>query len=173
MSDRTKWATPAWLVARVAQEIGAPCTFDLCAEQATAKAPDYCGPDHPRPELRDAFTAPLTEVDREGFCWCNPPFKRMTPWANLALKVAEEFSAGLVFLTPPKTDQPWFHRMHSAFNSSLCLLSPRVHFEPPPGVEASRPTGPVILFHVTPSTGPAAHVRRLPGSVYFDKELRP
>lgn len=164
MSDnlRTRWATPAWLVERVAQEIGAPCAFDLCAEQATAKAPDWCGPDHPDPWRRDAFTARLTEVNRQGFCWCNPPFKNMGPWGNLALAAADHFAAGLVLLTPPKTEQAWFQRVFTAWNSSLTLIDQRVAFEPPPGVEASSPPGPVVLFHIAPADGAEPTARRLP-----------
>lgn len=65
---------------------------------------DYFGPDHPRPEYRDALAI---EWDIAGNLWCNPPFSNIAPWA--AKCAAARLRLGWTFLlVPASVGSNWY-----------------------------------------------------------------
>lgn len=136
---RQTWATPAALVRGLERLAGCTVELDLCAEQHTAKAPVWFGPRSPH-----GVTDTLNETweSRAGLAWCNPDFRRKGQWADLVL--ASKIPTW--FLVPPATDQPWFGRLLEHPRAHLHALQGRVAFEPPEGVAATSPNGPVVLW---------------------------
>ena len=74
------WATPWSIVRTACARVGWPMPrLDLAAVAETAKAPNYCGPDHVYPEMRDGLTAPAAGLAGD-VAWCNPPWSDVGPW---------------------------------------------------------------------------------------------
>lgn len=146
-APRQLWATPGEFVRGLEAIAQRTVTVDLCAEPETTKAPLWCGPGS-NIGVEDAFNVDpysLQKVVHGGVAWCNPDFLRKDLWASLILK------AGLPtwFLTPPTTDQAWFGRLHEDPRCHLTVLTGRLRFVPPPGVEDSSPKGGgVVLWQV-------------------------
>ena len=75
----TRYETPQAFVRQCRELVGMPFKVDLAAEDKTAKAALYYGPDHVDVFRRNLFAASRMTIAREacgGACWCNPPYGR-------------------------------------------------------------------------------------------------
>jgi phage N-6-adenine-methyltransferase len=133
-NDRNTWATPPALFAQLHQEF--KFTVDACAHAWNAKLPYYWSP------AQDG----LMQSWQGHTVWCNPPYGKglIEPWVRKALTRQADTA---VLLVPSRTDTDWFQACLSA-KVEQRFLPKRVHFVPPPGVEASSPTEASVLIIV-------------------------
>ncbi len=107
-SAKDDWETPQAFFDRYLVE------FDLCidvaASLANRKLPDYFGPDHVHPSMRDGLTADWSQFGSGARCWMNPPYSRGLQ-AKFIRKAAQERLRGVltVALLPARTDTKVFH----------------------------------------------------------------
>lgn len=132
---RQRWGTPIIAVRSLERILGVRVTLDVCAESWSAKAPLWFGPGSAHP---DAFAVDSwTEASAGGMPFCNPPFADIAPWVDRLISewVGRDLSA--LLWVPPRTDQPWWHRLarlHAA-EPGLCrpiYIRGRVEHEPTP-----------------------------------------
>lgn len=99
-SASVEWASPPWLVARLAAEFG-PFDLDPAATAENACAPDwYCAE-------QDGLRQPW-----HGKVWCNPPYGRTLTgvWIRRMAEAADSGEADLVVgLVPARTDTAAWH----------------------------------------------------------------
>lgn len=84
-----------------------PFDIDVCAQLSTKKVPQYFGPDHERPESRDAFAASWSTLAYTA--WMNPPYSNPAPWID---KAREECRKGMrvTALLPADTSTQWLQK---------------------------------------------------------------
>ena len=149
-TSRQTWATPRVLVEAIDALASppAPVDLDVCAEAWSAKATRYLGPGSTLG--LDGLAAPWSEHSLSA-AWCNPPFNAIAPWVEKAIL---ELGRGVRvrLLVPPRTDCGWYHRLVEGEGewAHRSVLGRRVAFEPPEGVVASSPPGPVELWTLAP-----------------------
>jgi len=102
-SDRGTWCTPPALFEQLDAEFG--FELDAAAVEATAKVPNYLGPDHPDPDRRDCR---LRDWPGAGPVYANPPYGR-----GVGDFVAACHREGqrriVVLLILARTDTAWWH----------------------------------------------------------------
>ena len=138
---RQTWATPAAFVRGLEMIAGARVELDLCAEESTAKARVWYGPRSPH-GVTDTLRGDWSTDAR--LAWCNPDFARKAQWVDLILRKG----VPVWLLVPPTTDQAWFSDLVRHPRAHWHALGGRLKFEPPPGVPATSPNGPVVLWSV-------------------------
>lgn len=129
--SKQDYGTPVEFIEAVEKRFG-PIEWDLAATAANKKSwrdgtgrEDYFGPDHPRPEYRDALA---TSWDISGNLWLNPPFADIEPWAAKCAKDCAERRGFLFLLTPASIGSNWFES-HVRQYAYVLGLSPRMTFE--------------------------------------------
>jgi hypothetical protein len=126
---RGDWATPQGLVDCVRDMLGVPFCFDLdvCATFATAKAPEYLGPDQTDPRMRDGLAC-----NWSGHNWCNPPFDCGTAaaFARQAVDQALYHRRTALLVPATKADQGWFHELLASGKvEGIIWVRKRIPFE--------------------------------------------
>ena len=108
-------------------------------------------------------------LDREKTIWtgdicqrvyCNPPFKHMLPWAQRAYEEAQKHPLAVVALLGPMSRAVWF-KFCCEHASEIRILTPRVQFDPPPGVTYKGGNDRdqiLVIFRRRPINGPPAHI---------------
>jgi ParB-like chromosome segregation protein Spo0J len=144
---RSRWVTPAWLAAAVAERIGRDgWDLDLCAEAETAKAPTWWGPGSPWGSCGLAAELPGDFVTTSGLpprlapaAWCNPPWDRAAEWLDRVVAL-HRVIPWATFCVPSRTEQPWWHELEAAERAGWASRIPvlgRVSYELHPLVEAA------------------------------------
>ena len=125
---RSDWATPQPLVDSVAHMLGCEWfDMDVCALDATKKAPSYYGPDHIEPVSRDALKRPWY-----GVCWCNPPFPSpvASQFVRKALEEADENVMTAILLPVTKLEQPFaIELLQHRHLAAMIYIEGRIAFE--------------------------------------------
>lgn len=108
--SKQDYCTPRSFLNLVERKFG-PITWDLAATAAHAvtQGGRYFGPDHVLPNERDALCPQLPWPRATGLAWCwlNPPFAAIAPWAK---KCAAEASRGckILLLVPASIGSNWY-----------------------------------------------------------------
>lgn len=108
------WRTPDPMFARLHAEFD--FGVDLAALRHNRKLRRYLGPDHPRPDFRDALTvgwaallAALEDQEKRRLAgFVNPPFSRLKDFVEKAWE-ERKLGAQIVMLNPQKTETTWYH----------------------------------------------------------------
>lgn len=141
-SIRNEWGTPRWLFDAVVERYG---IFDL---DAAANA-DNALADRFWTREDDALTKPWC-----GHVWCNPPFSGDRPlvdWVQWAVWQAEQQGAVIDMLLRGDWGTKAF-RWAVGNAHDIWMVSPRIEFEPPPGVQSnSGVQGPSFIIHFDPA----------------------
>lgn len=132
IGSSSEWYTPR----RVFEALGVRFDLDVSSPEGDCPADDYCA---------DVFVSGGLEREWHGFAWMNPPFggrNAIVPWLE------KFFSHGNgVALCPDRTSAPWWQRFAPQADAIL-FCSPKIHFIPGPGVQASSPGTGTTLFAV-------------------------
>lgn len=125
---RQEWQTPAdlWTVLDAEFNFG----LDAAASEANSLCTDFLSLED------DALMQPWTQEHLT--VYCNPGFSKMLPWVRKAYQEAHRRPGAVVVvmaLIAPST-RWWGDWAEKA--AEIRLLSPRVEFAPPPGIEPSR-----------------------------------
>jgi phage N-6-adenine-methyltransferase len=112
--------TPREFLVAVEERFG-PIVFDLAAHSGNAVARHYFGPGSEAGADALACDWPGSS---HGLLWCNPPYRRIEPWAK---KCAESRDAGskIALLVPAAVCTGWFID-HVAPHAYVFELTPRV-----------------------------------------------
>jgi hypothetical protein len=128
--SKQDYGTPIEFIEAAEKRFG-PIAWDLAATSANKKSwrdgtgrEDYFGPDHPRPEYRDALA---TDWDIAGTLWLNPPFADIAPWAAKCAQYRHR-ADWILLLTPASIGTDWFAE-HVNGKAMVLGLSPRMTFE--------------------------------------------
>lgn len=127
--SRQDYATPPEFLLAVARRFGR-LVWDLAAQDDTSVAEgSWFGPGSPHGE--DALVLSWANVcDRgrngDGWCWLNPPFATIGPWAE---KCAIEMQRGarILLLVPASVGSHWYAR-HVVPYAHTLFLAPRLTF---------------------------------------------
>lgn len=125
-----EWYTPA----RVFEAMGVRFDLDVSAPRVECPAYDWCD---------DAITQDSLTRGWIGFVWMNPPFgsrNGLVPWLDKFF----DHACG-VALVPDRTSAPWWQQFAPKADA-LLFVSPKIHFIPGPGVEASSPAQGTTLL---------------------------
>lgn len=145
---RQLWATPWWLIGWLESVTGQPILLDVASEEWSAKAERWLGPGGVEENALSVTCDWRALAGGGGFphVWLNPPYGRIEPWVDAAIRQASTGRLVIWLLVPMRTDQAWCARAMEAGPVTLLTGSPRVGFTPPPGIEASTPMGSPVLF---------------------------
>ena len=141
MKIRDTWATPRsffdWVYERWHP------LLDVCASAENTKCPRFITAE------QDAFHTPWHSTN--GVCWCNPPGSEVGRWVDLCARRSEQGNLTVCCLVQAGLSSRWFARNYR--RADTYLLSPRVQFIPPPGIERSSNARDYMLmvFHPTAS----------------------
>lgn len=127
--SRQDYGTPVEFLAAVTRRFGR-LGWDLAASATNsivgpASRPQCYGPDSAFAE--DSLAQSWANVcDGDRWCWLNPPFADIAPWAE---KCALEMSRGarILLLTPASVGSHWYAR-HIVPNAHVLFLAPRLTF---------------------------------------------
>ena len=127
-----------WELVRAAANRWGEFTLDLAANDdgSNAKAPSWCSPS------TSYFASKLG--NREGLCWCNPPFANIRPWAR-KWRIDAERGARIVALVPLSTCG-WFADEVEGHANVVGLVE-RVTFE---GHKSPYPKDMMLLLYGIP-----------------------
>lgn len=134
---RNCWETPRKFWDVIQWEF-AP-TIDVAASAENAKCAQF-------------FTRERSAFDRQWFsdddsrecAWCNPPFKDLLGWAQLAFDQAQRYNRP-VLLLGPLSDGEWLLEYAAQYATEIRDVRPRIEFIPPEGVTASTNSGKNVL----------------------------
>lgn len=117
--SKQDYATPPDFIAAVEKRWG-KIDFDLAASEHNKKATPYFSKE------QDSLMQIWCSLP--GNLWLNPPFDRITPWAEKCAKEVA-FGATIFFLVPASVGANWFrdfvHR-----KAMVYFLNGRLHFDP-------------------------------------------
>jgi phage N-6-adenine-methyltransferase len=122
--SRQTYRTPPDLLRAVERDFGVrEWAADLAATRRNSVSPhSYFGPGSPWG--RDSLEQDWTSV--EGDCWCNPPFKNISPWSSKCRSSLER--RGRIFLlVPASVGSNWYAEDVHGIAHVVCLR-PRVTF---------------------------------------------
>jgi phage N-6-adenine-methyltransferase len=139
--SKQDYETPPEFVSAVEKLLGTYFTMDLAADQANAKATRWYTKED------DALAHDWSWIN--GWCWLNPPFGRIAPWAK---KCAEEGAKGvkIALLVPAAVGSNWY-RDYVRNHAYVFDLEGRISFD---GV-APYPKDCVLALYGTPFRGSA------------------
>lgn len=151
------WSTPPGLIQLLEGLLEVPCGLDLAALDFNKKSARWFGPDHVKLSRRNVLS-PDIDWQREaacceGFVWCNPPYRRITPFVDLmcATDLVSLFPSGIFYCLPPRLEQGWFHTLMNRPDVQLVCPNRRVSFLPAdPGAKRSSAPGPIMLVYLGP-----------------------
>jgi phage N-6-adenine-methyltransferase len=120
------WRTPRVLLEAITEKFG-ELYLDVCADEENAVCPRF-------------FTAETNGLDVRWPAglqvFCNPPYRESKVWVAKAMEEAWSQHTTTVLLTKQACDTRWWHDI--AGEVTTYLMTPRVHFDPPPGVQDPR-----------------------------------
>lgn len=134
------WGTP-WALFRELEyryAFGGRFTLDAAADSKNAKCDRYFSEDD------DAFdrTCWATIDAAPPVVWLNPPYDDIERWmARAFLEVTHglQYCEQVVMLVPNRSSAPWYHELARKYAARIEPIRGRVHFDAPPGTEASQP----------------------------------
>jgi phage N-6-adenine-methyltransferase len=164
IDPRQEWQTPAAF--RLAVRAEFDLVLDVAATQANTVAPFYY--DAELDGLARPWFGALNYVasqaqegarvlcDQRGAVWCNPGFSNLAAWVQKAIyEVGQHQSATAVVMALAAVSTKWW-RAGIAAGMEARLLSPRVQFDPAPGVpRSSNPREVALLIFRSPGQGSA------------------
>ncbi len=111
-SDLWRTSDPLFLALHREFDFG----IDLAALRYNRKLRRYLGPDHPRPEFRDALRVPWAEIlaileeqeKRRLAGFINPPFSLLKAFVEKTW-LERKLGAQIVMVNPQKTETTWYH----------------------------------------------------------------
>lgn len=120
--SKQDYATPPEFIAAVKSllDISEFC-IDLAADESNAQAIHYYT------EEDDALVQDWTEWAWGGWCWLNPPFANIEPWAKKCKEAAQR-GVFIAFLVPAAVGSNWF-RDHVDTWAHVLLLNGRISFD--------------------------------------------
>lgn len=121
MSIRDSWATPPWLTALLPAVDLDPCSNDRSTVRAD-RAYDLA-------RGEDGLALPWS-----GSLWINPPYSDVLPWAERLIASPDVTACGVLINVDPSTR--WWRLLTGRLSIAL-LLTRRVQFDPPPGVQST------------------------------------
>lgn len=131
VGSSSEWYTPR----HVFVALGVRFDLDVSApSDERCPSMDFCD---------DVMTWGALDRPWHGFVWMNPPFggrNAIVPW----LEKFFEHGNG-VALCPDRTSAPWWQRF-APMADAIMFCSPKIHFIPGPGVQASSPGTGTTLF---------------------------
>jgi phage N-6-adenine-methyltransferase len=107
--------TPPWLIELVKATWG-PITLDVAASERHHVCERWLD------ETDDALSLPGWYVP-EGIIWCNPPFKRIRPWVEMA----NNAQSPVIALVPVSTGANWW-AYYVDYKAAVYFLRPRLTF---------------------------------------------
>lgn len=135
-NPRDCWATPQWFVDMVGKPFGG-FTVDACASAYNAKCKRYW-----TKEDNGLYQSWSGEK-----VWCNPPYSDIEPWVEKGIDALYLSDPALsVFCLPNRTASSWFKSALCRAHSIAFIKSPRLQFEPPPGVKATSARHDTLLL---------------------------
>jgi len=120
--SRQDYATPPEFIAAVKQRLGIESfVIDLAASADNTKAPLYFD------EENDSLAQDWTTYAWDEWCWLNPPFANIAPWAE---KCKEAAIAGvrIAFLVPAAVGSNWFRDYVDGW-AHVLMLNGRISFD--------------------------------------------
>jgi phage N-6-adenine-methyltransferase len=120
--SKQDYATPPEFIAAVKSRLRIErFAFDLAADMYNAKAQGYFT------EEQDSLTQNwwMAGGVNYGWCWLNPPFSNIEPWAK---KCSETTGVNIAFLVPAAVGANWF-RDHVDGKAHVLLLNGRICFD--------------------------------------------
>lgn len=119
-TSRQDYETPDVFIAAVKHRLGIDSfAVDLAADKSNAKAAIWYDVD------QDSLAQDWTAWDRAGWCWLNPPFSNIAPWAK---KCAEAVPTRIALLVPAAVGANWW-RDHVDGKAHVLLLNGRICFD--------------------------------------------
>jgi phage N-6-adenine-methyltransferase len=154
MSDKKQrqcWRTPDDFFSIVDAEF--QFDIDVAADKDNAKCSDWID------DYIDAMKANWFSSSNRS-AWCNPGFSRMEPWIDRAINQAlgeRSVVACVLGLVSPST--AWWAKAADRA-TEIRLLSPRMQFDPPPGVKRSSNAreNALFVFRWKPAGAPQANI---------------
>jgi len=115
-------STPPEFIRAVEAHLGWNFTFDLAANAANSiRGSNFFGPGSTWGE--DALKESWTGI---GFCWLNPPYADIGPWAEKC--VAEQWAGATIAMLIPAAIGTNYFREHIHGKALVLALSPRLTF---------------------------------------------
>lgn len=118
--DQT-WATPRWVFERIERAAGVTFELDVCAEDHTAKCPDYYTVE------TDGLVSPWRAAN-----YCNPPYEDIAKWLGRARYWRDREGYRTVFLIPARVGMSWFIECREderAGKAAIAFWPGRIAFE--------------------------------------------
>lgn len=120
--SKQDYATPPEFIAAVKAHLNIDAFgVDLAADADNAKAALYFDEEH------DSLAQDWTVFAWRGWCWLNPPFADITPWAKKCAEAARE-GVRIAFLVPAAVGANWF-RDHVDGWAHVLFLNGRISFD--------------------------------------------
>jgi phage N-6-adenine-methyltransferase len=141
------WSTPPDLIEVLVDRFG-EFYWDVCAtyHNTVVEGRYYV--------FTNGLSADWPEGER---MFCNPPFRYTRKWVAKALKMRNESDVETVVVSKQACDTAWWHGV--ADELETYLLTPRVDYIPPPGVEKSSNNYGTMIMHIGGWANPGA-IRR-------------
>jgi len=136
--------TPEWFVHSLESLLGVYFELDVCADEDTAKAPQY-------------YTPEMDGMARDWIdpSFCNPPFSAPVPWVNRAHRQATSGVRTAVLL--PDNPETKYARLAHERADTLIRMPFRLNFERPDGTpfldsrgKPQSPQFPIVVAWFTP-----------------------
>ena len=155
---RDHWGTPHEIVAGIEAISNTVVVLDVCAEEWSAKAPTWLGPDGFFEDALDeasgwsqAAVVGAKHVRPEGrtiAAWMNPTFSFIDPWTAKALVSAPRLLTWA--LVPPRTERNWWRELVDAHDRAwLTHITGRIEFIPPAGISNDAGAmGGVVIWQI-------------------------
>lgn len=118
--SKQDFATPDDFIAAVKRRLGIDeFVVDLAASASNAKAVRFLD------EAHDSLQFDWSIYAGRGWCWLNPPFGHIEPWAR---KCMLHRDSRIAFLVPASTGASWFTDWVAGW-ARVLFLSPRLSFD--------------------------------------------
>lgn len=134
--SRQDWCTPLDFVAAVQRRFG-PFVCDLAADADNALAPAHYD------AAANALAQPWAEQYPTGVLWCNPPYRKIKPWAQKAASESHRRNGLILMLVPAAVSTEWYARYAAPYAHTIAVR-PRLTFV---GATAPYPKDLMLLVY--------------------------
>jgi phage N-6-adenine-methyltransferase len=147
---RQEWQTPPDFVAALKKEFA--IDIDVAADESNAIVPKFITK---KQNSLSTHTSWFLGMDRTAYC--NPPFGQMDLWIERAIRETETLGTTALVLGMCAPSTSWW-KTAEAFTDEIRLLSPRVQFQPPPGIKKTSNPRECALFVFRGNMKPNCHI---------------
>lgn len=134
--------------------------LDIAASPYSRKTASWIGPGSPihTDALSSDFMNYMSGLNESYRIWCNPPYSKIRPWAEIC-RAHARLNGGTACLLTPASRAQWFEDVIDDAHE-VRHLTPRVQFLPPPGVNytSNDRDSMLIVFRPIPVNWPGARM---------------